>query len=127
MAKKKFNDSGHESLLWSVSFLCSLSLFVVAILVLRKISTRDTVAQKQNFAKLQKNPQIFSENFVKADNACIPYIEPADFSIGIIPQKVFKSANLCNDKVLYPLSQLEVDYGSKMPEKCACTQNIQPP
>jgi hypothetical protein len=57
------------------------------------------------------------------------YIKPAEFQVGLTqPPNPYKSANLCNDKVLYPINGLGVDYESKSPSmKCPCTQFIQPP
>ena len=40
----------------------------------------------------------------------------------------YRSANLCNDKVLYPIQQLAPDYGPvTIADGCPCTQFIQAP
>lgn len=52
------------------------------------------------------------------------YIDPKIFKVGVKEYKGFKSANQCNDKVLYPIQQLQVDYGSK---PCPCSQFIRVP
>lgn len=54
-------------------------------------------------------------------------IPPDDFGTGMARMKSYRSSNLCNDKVLYPINALDVDYGSKMPGGCPCQQFIQPP
>lgn len=55
------------------------------------------------------------------------YIRPKQYELGLIKGKPYKTANLCNDNVLYPIQQLEVDYGSKIPDDCPCTQFIRSP
>lgn len=55
------------------------------------------------------------------------YIFPHDRKVGLIKGEKWRSANLCNDKVLYPIQQLEVDYGTKMPKNCPCTEFVQAP
>lgn len=57
------------------------------------------------------------------------YIKPAEFNVGPIVSNdpIYKSANLCNDKVLYPINGLDVNYGTKMGDNCPCTQFIQSP
>ena len=57
----------------------------------------------------------------------IPYINPTNFEIGIIDQKIYKSSNVCNDTVLKPIIPVNVDYGSSMPNDCPCTKYLQPP
>lgn len=39
----------------------------------------------------------------------------------------YRSANLCNDKVLYPIQQLGPDYGSTVNSNCPCTQFVRSP
>lgn len=59
------------------------------------------------------------------------YLEPTTFEVGVMPSNcgkdAYKSSNLCNDTVLYPINALDVSYGSVMPEKCGCMEFIQPP
>jgi hypothetical protein len=55
------------------------------------------------------------------------YISPTNFNVGPIKMDTYKSSNLCNDKVLYPINGLDVDYGSKVPNNYACMQFIQSP
>lgn len=55
------------------------------------------------------------------------YLEPEEFFVGRIPMKTYESSNLCNNKVLYPINGLDVDYGSKMPPNCPMYEFIQVP
>lgn len=56
------------------------------------------------------------------------FITPAVFQVGPTPMgDRYRSAGQCNDRVLYPVNGVEVDYGSKMPNNCPCTEFIQPP
>lgn len=59
------------------------------------------------------------------------YINPSTFDVGLIPPPVpYKSSNLCNDKVLKPTIQPQVDYQIKeMPpiKDCSCLQFLAPP
>jgi hypothetical protein len=57
----------------------------------------------------------------------IPYINPTNFDIGIIDQKIYKSSNVCNDTVLKPIIPVNVYYGSSIPDDCPCTKYLQPP
>lgn len=72
--------------------------------------------------KKPSRPQIKSRKKVEPQ-----YINPKQYKVGLIKQEEFKSANQCNDKVLYPIQQLDVDYGSKAPDNCPCMQFIQAP
>jgi hypothetical protein len=38
------------------------------------------------------------------------YLNPTEFKVGDIKMDTYKSANLCNSKVLYPIKNLNVDY-----------------
>ena len=55
------------------------------------------------------------------------YLTPADFNIGMIQEKVYKTSNQCNPNVLYPIQGLGPEYGSKMSDECPCTQNLKSP
>lgn len=56
------------------------------------------------------------------------YINPAEFKVGDIKMDGYKSANLCNDKVLYPINSLNVDYDNDASKKeCDCQEFIQSP
>lgn len=56
------------------------------------------------------------------------YIAPRDFRVGLTPRDDYRSANLCNHKVLYPLNMLDVKYGlAPIPDNCPCLQFIRPP
>ena len=55
-----------------------------------------------------------------------PDIKSATFNLGVLPSEKFKAASLCNDKVLYPINSLDVDYGSKMKD-CPCNQFLASP
>jgi hypothetical protein len=57
-----------------------------------------------------------------------PVISETNFSIGKIEDvKDCVYANPCNDKVLYPVTQPNVDYGNQYPESCKCLQFIESP
>lgn len=55
------------------------------------------------------------------------YINPKPFNVGLIKGEPYKTANLCDDKVLYPIQGLGVEYGFKMPKYCPCMEFIQSP
>ena len=55
------------------------------------------------------------------------FITPKQYNLGPIKTKECKYSNYCNDKILYPIQGLEVDYGSKMPDECPCTQFVKSP
>ncbi len=55
------------------------------------------------------------------------YLTPAKFNVGLIHGEKFKPSDACENKVLYPIQALDVDYGSKMPDNCPCMRFIQPP
>ena len=57
----------------------------------------------------------------------VPYINPTNFDIGIIDEKIYKSSNVCNDAVLKPIIPVSVDYGSTFPNDCTCTKYLEPP
>lgn len=65
-----------------------------------------------------------SKQKVASDN----YIAPAEFNVGLIKNKPYKAANLCDDQALYPMRNLDVEYGlPPIPNDCPCTQFIRPP
>lgn len=98
----------------SLSFLVFIVLILTDTVRLRKSSTEKTTLPGPSILQSPKNPHVDR------------YIMPKEFNVGLIKQKDYKSANLCNQKVLYPINELEVDYGWKMP-KCLCTQFVQAP
>lgn len=55
------------------------------------------------------------------------YITPAVFEVGLIKGKPYEASNNCLPNVLYPINGLGVEYGSKMPDNCPCTQFVQSP
>lgn len=59
------------------------------------------------------------------DNLPPNNIAPANFSVGRIKMDEYKSSNNCNDKVLYPVKSIYVDYGQEK-ASCPCNQFIQP-
>lgn len=61
-----------------------------------------------------------------SSNSNTKTIKPATFNIGEIPTEKFKASSLCNDKVLYPINSLDVDYGNKMKD-CPCNQFLASP
>lgn len=96
-----------------VAILALVILTFSAVYLARKENTRPPVATVQ------------SDDNHTSDRKDT-YIQPAEFKVGLDPPKPYKSANLCNDKVLYPINALEVDYGSKASD-CPCTQFVQAP
>lgn len=57
-----------------------------------------------------------------------PVITEYDFSIGNIENtKECIYANPCNDKVLYPINQPNVDYDNTYPSNCKCLEFIESP
>jgi hypothetical protein len=57
----------------------------------------------------------------------ISQINPKVFNTNDIKYDSYKSSNLCNDKVLYPINSLDVNYDNKMSSNCKCQQFIQSP
>lgn len=55
------------------------------------------------------------------------YITPGEFKVGLLPPEPYKSSNLCNDKVLFPVKPLNVQYGGNNCDGALCTQYIQAP
>lgn len=55
------------------------------------------------------------------------YINPTDFSVGVMKGAPCIPSDSCGSKVLYPLSNPDVDYGSKMPAGCPCDQFLESP
>jgi hypothetical protein len=64
------------------------------------------------------------------------YINPTEFEVGEINNDKYRSANLCNDKVLYPINSLDVNYNDNTTAKaasdnyrksCGCQEFIQSP
>ena len=65
----------------------------------------------------------------------INYIDPADFSVGEFKMDKYRSANVCNDSILYPINSIDVNYKDNMPyrvtsqnanvKSCECQQFIQ--
>jgi hypothetical protein len=64
------------------------------------------------------------------------YINPTEFEVGEMKTGEYKSANLCNDKVLYPINSIDVNYNDNTTAKaasgnhgksCGCQEFIQSP
>jgi hypothetical protein len=56
------------------------------------------------------------------------YIQPKEFKISYLNPQKLTFANLGNDKVLYPINGLGVDYNTKeIPRDAPCAQFLQPP
>lgn len=64
---------------------------------------------------------------IRTDNIPYNYIEPAEFSVGLLQPQKHMFMNNCNPNVLYSINGLGPDYGWKMPKNCPCTQFVQPP
>lgn len=68
-------------------------------------------------ASLQKNNNVPPQRFLK----------PTEFDMHTFSTPQPAAASLCNDKVLYPINGLGVEYGSKFPDDCPMLQFVQPP
>lgn len=83
------------------------------------------------FKKIKQKTKETTSNVVKQikkrNEPIEKYLDPEEFFVGQIPMTTYKSSNLCNDKVLYPINGIDVDYGSKMPSNCPMYEFIQPP
>lgn len=99
-----------------IAVVCSavIGLFLSAIWIGSKVQAGMDKARK----RLQDKKSSDNNNVL---------LNPTDFSVGRISTEKYQSSNLCNNKVLYPINGLDVDYGNKMPENCPCYQGITPP
>lgn len=52
------------------------------------------------------------------------YIKPKERDNSLMNKE---PANLCDNKVLYPVQQLKPEYGYEIPDDCPCTQFIRSP
>lgn len=101
--------------------IVSIVLLVVVITIFMFLLRKDKKKVVSPVSK--KNEEIKK----KVDSQPGNYITPEIFNIGRIPMCKYKSANQCNDKVLYPVNELDPDEGIKMPKDCPCYEFIQPP
>lgn len=107
--------------------IVGLCLIIVMILFLRK---KDRKKKKVSFKSIPNKASENSSGKRSEENTNIisePYIFPHNRNVGIITGRPWESANLCDKSVLYPIQQLEVDYGSKMPNDCPCTEFVRAP
>jgi hypothetical protein len=75
----------------------------------------------------EKEKLIMRREIIDDKPKIVSEINPTNFNTGFIDYSSYKSSNQCNDKVLYPINGLDVNYGSKMPSGCKCQQFIQAP
>lgn len=78
---------------------------------------------KNNNTKPKETKQLSRPPFKPQDT----FIRPKEYEIGPIPDHSCKTANLCNDKVLYPIQGLKPYYGYEISDECPCTQFIHSP
>jgi len=104
-----------------------LTIIIVVILKGRKSKAKDeNITPKKS--QVQKSILSPDENLFPGQN----FIKPATFDVGLIKKgdidstPVYKSSNVCNDKVLWPFHQIYVDYGTTASD-CPCTQFLQAP
>jgi hypothetical protein len=102
--------------------LVFLAIIIIALAVYFGTNKKDNDSSKQS-NKLKKIKKM--EKAMKDSN----YITPDKFDVGVItdPEKKVVSSSLCNKNVLFPLTQPNVDYGSKYPDNCPCLQFVQSP
>lgn len=99
-----------------VSILVLVIILVIVLLSKKKKKEEDKVKKVVNSIKEKVN-----------DIQPYNYIEPEIFNVGRIPMPVYKSANQCNDKVLYPVNELDPNADWKAKKDCPCYEFIQPP
>jgi len=88
--------------------ICALLITAVVLILTKRRKSHNT-----NNSQLKKDTDTF--------------ILPRQYNLGPIKTKECRYSNYCNDKVLYPIQGLEVDYGSKMPDDCPCNQFVKSP
>ncbi len=107
-----------------VSILILAILLVVILLLKKGKKDEDKVKKVVNSMKEKIKEKVNEKaNDIQPYN----YIEPEIFNIGRIPMPVYKSANQCNDKVLYPVNELDPNANWKAKKDCPCYEFIQPP
>jgi len=104
-----------------------IAIIILIVLVISGVALFLILRNKHKKANTKKDVQI-----KKANPEPMNYIKPANFDVGFVEMnnsagRGYKSANLCNDKVLYPINGLDVNYGSKTASNCPCMQFIQAP
>lgn len=94
--------------------VCILLLIsLIVIIILTKKANNDT----------DKN---HNKNMLDADKEAMPpWLSPKKFDVDVI--EYTGTANLCNNKVLYPINSIDVDYGSKVPDNLSCLEFIKAP
>lgn len=118
------------------AFVIILSLLVlgtvITVIVLLIKKDKERTKTSKNIPQLPKPSPVQQKKLEEKNN--VPpqrYLEPTTFEVGVMNKKdcgtEYKSSNLCNDTVLYPINALDVSYGSVMPEKCGCMEFIQAP
>jgi predicted membrane protein len=100
-----------------------LLIAILYVLVLYKLEKHKSLSKNEkNQVKTEKN------NFeIKNNAATHNYIRPHNFEVGLIRDSICKKTNLCNERILYPPKNVDVDYGNKVSDNCPCTQFIQSP
>lgn len=97
-----------------IAVVCVIIAFIVFYRPEKKVVEKKEI-------KAKKKP---SEPFIIPGNN---YINPTDFSIGVIKRDKYQSADQCHPNVLYPINGLGVDYGSVRPNNMPCAQFLQSP
>lgn len=100
-----------------------MAIIILIVLVISGVALFLILRNKHKKSNTKKTVQIKNAN-----PEPVNYIKPANFDVGLMEMNGgYKSANLCNDKVLYPINGLDVNYGSKTASNCPCMQFIQAP
>lgn len=94
---------------------------MVALSAILFLSLRKKKKEKKNKSvKFNLTPQSNPINLLDKYN--VKYINPTEFKVGMVEMKKYRSADLCNDTVLYPINGLGPEYGSKMHNNCPLLQ-----
>lgn len=121
-----------------ISLIILIVLFVLLIVILVRRKKKETITKtvlfgsnspKQLLEKSEENIKKQNEMDRKIANLRPDenYITPTIFEVGVLKDRPFQASNNCLPNVLYPINDLDVDYGSKMPDNCKCDQFVQAP
>jgi hypothetical protein len=104
----------------TVTVILSVIAFVTVITLLL---TKKVNVKNSNGKKKQLGSKEFQHNPAEGN-----YLDPKPFNVGLIRDKPYKTANMCNDQILYPIKNLDVKYGlPKISDNCPCTDFIKAP
>lgn len=101
--------------------IISVIILICVLILLLVFDTNSNITTGNNDIDKQTLKSDKQKDIIESN-----YITPSEFKIGLVKEKSYKSANNCNNKVLYPINGLGPDYGWKMPD-CRCTEFIRSP